>query len=69
MVGIWGLRDRNYAAMKMTIYLTVGAMLSLLGLITLYVKSGANTFDLIASTASSPRRGSPRRPSITLSAC
>ena len=48
MVGIWGLRDRNYAAMKMTIYLTVGAMLSLLGLITLYVKSGANTFDLIA---------------------
>lgn len=48
MVGIWGGRDRNYAAMKMTIYLTVGAMLSLLGLISLYVKSGANTFDLIA---------------------
>jgi NADH-quinone oxidoreductase subunit M len=48
MVGIWGGRDRNYAAMKMTIYLTVGAMLSLLGLIALYVKSGANTFDLIA---------------------
>jgi len=48
MVGVWGLRDRNYAAMKMTIYLTVGAMLSLLGLITLYVKSGANSFDLIA---------------------
>jgi NADH-quinone oxidoreductase subunit M len=47
MVGIWGGRDRNYAAMKMTIYLTVGAMLSLVGLIALYVKSGANTFDLI----------------------
>jgi NADH-quinone oxidoreductase subunit M len=47
MVGIWGGRDRNYAAMKMTIYLTVGAMLSLIGLIALYVKSGANTFDLI----------------------
>ena len=29
MVGIWGGRDRNYAAMKLTIYLTVGAMLSL----------------------------------------
>src|SRR5690606_15033953 len=27
MVGIWGGRDRNYAAMKMTIYLTLGAML------------------------------------------
>jgi len=47
MVGIWGGRDRNYAAMKMTVYLTVGAMLSLIGLIAIYVKSGANTFDLI----------------------
>lgn len=48
MVGIWGGRDRNYAAMKMTIYLTVGAMLSLLGLIALYVKSGAGSFDLVS---------------------
>jgi NADH-quinone oxidoreductase subunit M len=48
MVGLWGGRDRSYAAMKMTIYLTVGAMLSLLGLIALYVKSGAGSFDLIA---------------------
>lgn len=48
MVGIWGGRDRSYAAMKMTIYLTAGAMLSLVGLIILYVKSGAHTFDLIA---------------------
>ncbi|ACB73764.1 complex I subunit 4 family protein [Opitutus terrae] len=47
MVGVWGGRDRSYAAMKLTIYLTVGAMLSLLGLIALYVKSGANSFDLI----------------------
>lgn len=48
MVGIWGGRDRNYAAMKMTVYLTLGAMLSLIGLIAIYVKSGAETFDLIA---------------------
>ena len=47
MVGIWGGKDRNYAAMKMTIYLTLGAMLSLIGLIALYHKSGANSFDLI----------------------
>ena len=47
MVGIWGGRDRNYAAMKMTIYLTAGALLSLLGLIAIYVKSGAQSFDLI----------------------
>ena len=48
MVGVWGGRDRGYAAMKMTIYLTLGAMISLLGLIALYARSGANTFDLIA---------------------
>lgn len=47
MVGIWGGRDRNYAAMKLTIYLTLGAMISLVGLIALYVKSGAQSFDLI----------------------
>jgi NADH-quinone oxidoreductase subunit M len=51
MVGVWGGRDRGYAAMKMTIYLTAGAMISLLGLIALYVKSGARTFDLIALKA------------------
>ncbi|PTX95794.1 NADH-quinone oxidoreductase subunit M [Opitutus sp. ER46] len=51
MVGVWGGRDRSYAAMTMTIYLTVGAMISLLGLIILYVKSGAHTFDLIALRA------------------
>lgn len=47
MIGVWGGRDRGYAAMKMTIYLTVGAMLSLAGLIALYVQSGAESFDLI----------------------
>ena len=51
MVGIWGGRDRNYAAMKMTIYLTLGAMLSLVGLIAIYVKSGAGSFDLITLKA------------------
>lgn len=51
MVGIWGGRDRNYAAMKMTIYLTVGAMLSLLGLIAIYTKSGAESFDLLTLKA------------------
>ncbi len=51
MVGVWGGRDRNYAAMKLTIYLTAGAMISLLGLIALYVKSGAHTFDFVALRA------------------
>lgn len=48
MIGLWGGKNRHYAAMKMTIYLTVGAMLSLVGLIALYVQSGAQSFDIIS---------------------
>jgi NADH-quinone oxidoreductase subunit M len=48
MVGIWGGRDRNYAAMKMTIYLTAGAMLSLVGLVAVYFQSGLESFDMIS---------------------
>ncbi len=51
MIGVWGGRDRTYAAMKVTIYLTLGAMLSLIGLIALYVKSGAHSFDLVTIRA------------------
>ena len=64
MVGIWGGRDRTYAAMMMTIYLTLGAMLSLLGLIAIYVKSGATSFDLMAlrdTLASMPLRAAAQK--------
>ena len=50
MVGVWGTRgesENRYAAMQMAIYLTVGAMLSLIGLIAIYQKSGVESFDLI----------------------
>jgi NADH-quinone oxidoreductase subunit M len=47
MIGIWGGPGRKSAAMEMTIYLTLGAMLSLLGLIALYVESGASEFSII----------------------
>jgi NADH-quinone oxidoreductase subunit M len=47
MVGVWGGRDRTYAALQMTIYLTLGAMLSLAGLIAIYAKSGAGSFDIL----------------------
>ncbi|WP_269525976.1 complex I subunit 4 family protein [Coraliomargarita parva] len=46
MIGMWGGAGRRGAAIEMTIYLTLGAMLSLLGLIALYVKSGASSFSL-----------------------
>ena len=47
-IGVWGGRDRHSAAMEMTIYLTLGAMLSLLGLLAIYFQSGAESFDIIS---------------------
>lgn len=48
MIGIWGGFGRRSAAIEMTIYLTLGAMLSLLGLILIYSASDLDTFNLIA---------------------
>jgi NADH-quinone oxidoreductase subunit M len=47
MIGVWGRgENRNYATFKITIYLTIGALIALIGLIALYIKSGAETFDI-----------------------
>ena len=47
MIGIWGRGERkNYATFQITIYLSIGALLALLGLIALYIQSGAHTFDI-----------------------
>ena len=48
MIGIWGRGERkNYATFQITLYLSVGALLALAGLLALYVQSGAGTFDLV----------------------
>ena len=46
LIGLQGGRDGRGAAIEMTIYLTLGALLSLGGLIALYVSSGLSSFDL-----------------------
>lgn len=47
MIGVWGRgKDRNYAAYKITLYLSAGALLTLAGLIALYIQTGAKSFDL-----------------------
>lgn len=59
-IGVWGGRDRHSAAMEMTIYLTLGAMLSLIGLLAIYFQSGAESFDMIslkAAVANAPITG------------
>lgn len=47
MIG-WGGKGRRGAAVELAIYLTLGAMLSLLGLIALHRASGSGSFDLIS---------------------
>lgn len=47
MIAIWGGVHRRAAAMEMTIYLTLGAMLSLVGLIGIYAGNDLGSFDLI----------------------
>jgi len=51
LIGWWGGPGARAAALEMTIYLTLGAMLSLLGLLALYIHSGVNSFDLITMRA------------------
>ncbi len=47
MIGVWGRGEqREYATFQITIYLSLGALIALFGLIALYLQSGANTFDI-----------------------
>ncbi|MFO1475666.1 MAG: NADH-quinone oxidoreductase subunit M [Verrucomicrobiota bacterium] len=53
MIGIWGRGERkNYAAFQITLYLSLGALLALLGLIALYLQVPAEhrTFDIPSLT-------------------
>ncbi len=49
MIGVWGKGDRkNYATYQITLYLSLGALLALLGLIGVYLQlpAGQRTFDI-----------------------
>ena len=48
LIGIWGSGNKEYATMKLTLYLTLGAVLALVALLALYFATGLNTFDLVA---------------------
>jgi NADH-quinone oxidoreductase subunit M len=57
MIGVWGRgENRNYATFNITLYLTVGALLALAGLIGVYLYSGAQTFDLVILTEANRTR-------------
>jgi len=54
LIGMWGSlppgkhgRTKEYATTKLTLYLTAGAVLALIGLLTMYYAAGGRTFDMV----------------------
>ena len=49
LIAIWGWKvTREYAAMKLTLYLFIGSVISLVGGLAMFFSSGLGTFDMIA---------------------
>src|SRR5687767_13779517 len=47
MIGVWGRgENRNYATFNITLYLSAGALLALIGLTALYLTANPRTFDI-----------------------
>ena len=47
LIAVWGTTRKEYAAMKLTLYLLAGSALILPAVIYLFVNSGMNTFDIV----------------------
>ena len=48
LIAIWGwIKTREYAAMKLTLYLFIGSVISLIGALVMYWSSGQHTFDML----------------------
>jgi NADH-quinone oxidoreductase subunit M len=48
LIVIWGwIKTREYAAMKLTLYLFIGSVVSLVGALVMFWTSGAQTFDML----------------------
>jgi NADH-quinone oxidoreductase subunit M len=51
LISIWGwVKTREYAAMKLTLYLFIGSVVSLVGGLAIYFSSGLGTFNMIQLT-------------------
>lgn len=51
MIGVWGRGEqRIYATFKITLYLSLGALIALIGLIALYLQAGGRTFSIVELT-------------------
>jgi len=48
LIAIWGwIKTREYAAMKLTLYLFIGSVVALVGALAMYWQSGNHTFDML----------------------
>jgi NADH-quinone oxidoreductase subunit M len=48
LIAIWGwVKTREYAAMKLTLYLFVGSVIALVGALAMYWVAGAHSFDML----------------------
>jgi len=48
LIAIWGwIKTREYAAMKLTLYLFIGSVVSLIGALVMYWTSGQHSFDML----------------------
>jgi NADH-quinone oxidoreductase subunit M len=48
LIAIWGwVKTREYAAMKLTLYLFIGSVVALIGALAMYFTSGLGTFDML----------------------
>ncbi|MGD0610009.1 MAG: NADH-quinone oxidoreductase subunit M [Anaerolineales bacterium] len=48
LISIWGwVKTREYAAMKLTLYLFIGSVIALVGALAMYWQSGLHTFDML----------------------
>ena len=49
LIAIWGWKvTREYAAMKLTLYLFIGSVVAVVGALAMYFAAGMNTFDMLA---------------------
>jgi len=49
LIAIWGWKvTREYAAMKLTLYLFIGSVIALVGILAMYFSSGLGTFNMLA---------------------
>jgi len=49
MIAVWGYpKTREYGSMKLTLYLFIGSLISLIGALAMYFAAGLHTFDMLA---------------------